>query len=277
MANATRVVMSSRKGGAGKTVVTVLLAHELAREQRRVLVLDLDPQSVGTSMRLGADISSPLSYTALDLVRGTRGREFKPQVMVPGKLDLVAGNQRDLSALEVELSQMYAESRLTMGPNPPRWILDARLARIEGAYDFVLIDTPTGFGEITTNALEAAHLVLSPIDMASADNVESVRDLEEHVAELSRKPAVYYVPNKASVRETQWQAAVRRASELCQSRLLLASTLPASTAVPQAMSAHRDVAASSSNTATLLKEAVWKLGQFVLSQGPELRAAGGAA
>ena len=278
MPNVLRIVMSSRKGGAGKTVVTVLLARELARQGARVLVLDLDPQSVGSSMRLGADITSPLNYTALDLVRGSKGREFRPQTIIPDRLDVVAGNQRDLGALEVQLAESFAESRLTRGPDARRWILDARLSNIETGYDFVLVDTPTGFGEITTNALEAAHLVLSPIDMASADNVESVRDLLDHVAELSHRPDLYFVPNKAARRETQWAEALQRAVELCGERLLLTAILPASTAVPQAMSAHRDIV-SGSNTATLLTQAVWQLGQFIISHAakPPTAAIGGGA
>lgn len=275
MPNVLRVVMSSRKGGAGKTVVTVLLARELVRQGVRVLVLDLDPQSVGSSMRLGADITSPLNYTAIDLIRGTKGREFRPQTIIPGRLDVVAGNQRDLGALEVELAESFAEARLTR-TDARRWILDSRLSNIETGYDFVLVDTPTGFGEITTSALEAAHVVLSPIDMASADNVESVRDLLEHMAELSRRPDVYFVPNKAARRETQWAEALQRAGELCGERLLLAATLPASTAVPQAMSAHRDIEGNS-NTAALLTQAVWHLGQFIISQATKPAAAVGGA
>src|SRR5512140_1819142 len=166
MTTAMRVVMAARKGGAGKTVVTVLLARELARQGARVLVLDLDPQRVGASFRLGADVSCPLPYSAVDLVLGVAngGRPFTPQIIVPGRLELVAGNQADLASLEKRLSRMYEDLRLT-SESARRAVLDVRLDDVASAYEFVLIDTPTGFGEITTNALEAAHLVLSPIDM----------------------------------------------------------------------------------------------------------------
>jgi cellulose biosynthesis protein BcsQ len=263
VASPLRVVMSSRKGGAGKTVVTVLLARELARQKAKVLVLDLDPQRVGSSIRLGADINSPINYTAVDLVLGADGRAYVPQAICPGHLDVIAGNQRDLASLERKLGAMYEELRLAMGERCRRSILDARLAGVES--DFVLIDTPTGFGEITTNALEAAHVVISPIDMQSGDNVESVQDLLEHMDDVERQPNLFFLPNKVVRRELQVTAALARASALCGSSLLAGMALPASTAVPQAMTAQRDVQATS-DTATLLKRQVSKLGKFILAR-----------
>jgi cellulose biosynthesis protein BcsQ len=262
-----RVVIGARKGGAGKTAVAALLARELVKQRARVLVLDLDPQRVGVSFRLGADVNSPLPYTAVDLVLGSRGRAFAPQVIVPGRLDLIAGNQRDLASLEMRLRELHQDRRLTLGPGARRAELDVRLKAVEVGYDFVLVDTPTGFGEITTNALEASDVVISPIDMKCADNVESVTDLLEHMEEVSRKPAIYFVPNKFVGRERQCQAALLRARALCGSQLLEAATLPECAAVPRAMTEHRDIVAGSSETAAVLTQAVWRLGQVVLGHG----------
>lgn len=275
MLGTVRVVVGARKGGAGKTVLTALLARELVRQGCRVLVLDLDPQRVGVSFRLGADVSSPLPYSPVDLVLGSRGRPFAPQTIVPGRLDLIAANQRDLASLEKRLREVHEERKLTMGPGARRAVLDSRLAIAEVGYDVVLVDTPTGFGEITTNALEAAHVVLSPIDMKSADNVESVTDLLEHMDEVSRKPVVYFLPNKFVARERQCQAALARARVLCGSRLL-ASALPECAAVPRAMTDHRDLVASS-ETAAVLSEAVWQLGQIIIGHASATAAAVGGA
>jgi cellulose biosynthesis protein BcsQ len=254
-------------------VVTVLLARELVAQGAKVLVVDLDPQKVGISIRLGADVDSPLAYTAVDLVLGSRGRAFLPQSLVNGRLDVIASNQRDLAGLERHLSVLHEERRLTMGPNPRRGVLEARLKGVESAYDFVLIDTPTGFGEITTNALEAAHLVVSPIDMKSADNVESVTDLLEHMEELSRQPPVVFVLNKWVKAEKQCRTAMARARELCGDRLLADALLPESTAVPKAMTERRDIAPTS-ETAVMLRESVWKLGQRVMQMArPDTAAA----
>lgn len=277
MASAKRVVMAARKGGAGKTVVTVLLARELARQGARVLVLDLDPQRVGTSFRLGADVSSPLHYSALDLALGVAngGRPFKTQVIVPGHLELVAANQADLGSLERRLARMYEELRL-VSSRPRRAVLDVRLDDLASGHDFVLVDTPTGFGEITTNALEAAHLVLSPIDMQSSDNVESAVDLLDHLREVVRAPPVRFLANKVRQADGQLKVSLGRARELCGDRLL-DIMLPASTAVPQAMSEKRDLRGGS-DTAVLFADRMWQLGQLVLALGQDsmpLGAAGG--
>lgn len=278
MTGTVRLVTSSRKGGAGKTVVTALLARELVSQGARVLVVDLDPQKVGVSIRLGADVNSPLNYTAVDLILGSKGRPFAPQTIIEDRLDVIASNQRDLASLERHLSVLHEERKLTMGPNPRRGVLEARLSGVEVGYDFVLVDTPTGFGEITTNALEAAHAILSPIDMKSADNVESVSDLLEHLGELSRQPPVFFIPNKWVRAETQCRTAMARARELCGDQLLADMVLPESTAVPKAMTEHRDIAPTS-DTAVMLRENLWKLGQKVSQLAPggvPARAVGGA-
>jgi hypothetical protein len=102
--------------------------------------------------------------------------------------------------------------------------------------------------------------------------VESVRDLQEHLAELPRIPQAYFLPNKAARHESQWTEALRRATALCAGRLLLRAALPESTAVPQAMSAQRDVAPVSS-TGVLVIEAVWRLGQFIIERSEQRSAA----
>jgi cellulose biosynthesis protein BcsQ len=196
---------------------------------------------------------------------------------VPGGPDVRGGrSQRDVAALEKRLREAHEERKLTMGPGARRALLDSRLAIAEVGYDFVLVDTPTGFGEITTKALEPAHLVLSPIDMKSADNVESVTDLLEHMQEVARKPVVYFVPNRYVARERQCRAGMARAQGLCGPRLSTA-VLPECTAVPQAMTEQRELVASSA-TAAALSEAVWQLGQVVIGHASDaVFTAGGAS
>jgi cellulose biosynthesis protein BcsQ len=259
--------------------VTVLLARELARQGASVLVLDLDAQRVGASFRLGADVSSPLTYTALDLALGVAsgGRPFKSQVIVPGNLELVAANQADLASLERRLGRMYEDLRL-VSSKPRRAVLDVRLDDVAAGYDYVLIDTPTGFGEVTTNALEAAHLVLSPIDMQSSDNVESARDLLDHLTEVGRAPQVRFVANKVRRGDSQLPTSLARVRELCGERFLETIMLPASTAVPQAMSEKRSLCGRG-DTAALLMHRVWQLGLLVLGEVQSVTprgAAGGA-
>ncbi len=264
----SRVVVSARKGGAGKTVVSVLLSRELAKRGYRVLAVDLDPQSVSASRLLGVDTSSPLHYTAVDLVEGAAGRPFAPESVIASGLDVVPANQRDLARLERLLGDIHEERKLTMGPNPRRAILDVRLASVELGYDFVVIDTPTAFGEVTSNALEAASVVVSPIDMKSAVNVESVADLDEHMAALSHRAQVFFVPNKFAKQESECREALARAQKVCGPRLLMPALMPQCTAVPQAMTHHRALQVSRESAAQLA-QAFWALGQVVIESATE--------
>lgn len=279
MAGTMRVALSARKGGVGKSALTVLTARELAAQGARVLVLDLDPQRMSSSIRLGADIESPLRYTAVDLVLGAKGRAFAPQAVAPG-LDVIAANQRDVAVLEHHLRELYELRRTAQGATARRAILDLRLGAVEAGYDFVVLDTPTYFGEITTNALECAHLVLSPINMKASDDVGSVLDLLEHLGELSHPVPAYFIPNFWDGRLRECKLALARARDLiAPERLLVDATLPACTAVPAAMSAHRAIEATS-DAAVVLRERVYKLGQKLLGREPglglELSPVGGA-
>jgi len=193
----TRVAIYARKGGAGKTVLTALLARELVRQASRVLVVDLDPQAVSVSTTFGIDTNHGLTYTPSDLVQGVDGLPFEPCRVVPRLLDVVPNNQEQGSLLEHVLYEFHRRVRAAAGSgsNGQRTILDVRLAALDRNYDFVLLDCPSALSEVTSNALEAADLVISPIDMKCRTNVLSVTDLLQHVAALG-SPTVKFIGNK---------------------------------------------------------------------------------
>ncbi len=259
-----RVAVFARKGGAGKTALTVLLSRELVRQGLRVLVVDLDPQVVSVSTALGVNTNAALLYTAVELVAGCEGPPFAPTSVIPGSLDLVPGNQEQVAVLEHALYEMHKRVRAAApaSARPRRAILDVRLAAVELGYDCVLLDCPTALGEVTSNALEAAHLVVSPIDMKYRANVLSVTDLLQHVRALERAPQVLFVGNKWAPRERQCRLAWGDAHRLCGSRLF-GTMLPECTAVPECMAEHRQLRVSS-DLAAQVAEAVWRLGQVVV-------------
>jgi chromosome partitioning protein len=153
--SATRVAVFARKGGAGKTALTSLLARELVRQGLRVLVVDLDPQVVSISTALGVDTNAALPYTPVELVAGPDGPPFTATSVIPGWLDLVPGNQEQVAALEHALYELHKRVRAAApaGARPRRAILDVRLAAVEPGYDCVLLDCPTALGEVTSSAL----------------------------------------------------------------------------------------------------------------------------
>jgi cellulose biosynthesis protein BcsQ len=149
------------------------------------------------------------------------------------------------------------------GARPRCAILDARLAVVERDYDCTLLDCPTALGEVTANAIEAADLILSPIDMKCRANVLSVTDLLQLVGTLDGAPEIWFVANKWVARERQCRLALADARQLCGQRLL-PTMVPECTAIAASLTEHREIRATS-ELAAQAAEAVWHLGQAVMA------------
>jgi len=144
------LAITNQKGGVGKTTTGVNLAASLAAAQRRVLLVDLDPQGNAT-MGSGVDKRN-LTATVYHVLLGTRRIAEVRVRSESGGYDLVPAN-RDLAGAEVELVGM--EHRETQ--------LKEALAAVASEYDFILIDCPPALNLLTVNGLTAAQAVLIPM------------------------------------------------------------------------------------------------------------------
>ncbi|MDX2177718.1 MAG: ParA family protein [Candidatus Sumerlaeia bacterium] len=140
--------MINQKGGVGKTTTVVSLAHGLALQGRRVLVVDLDAQG-NASLSLGAEPDSASSAALLE-------PEAAPPPPSPSAVEAVSlyGGGGDLVA---------ADFRLVLLPEGRHQVLKRALDAVEGAFDNIIIDAPPSLGMTTLNILHAADNIVIPV------------------------------------------------------------------------------------------------------------------
>lgn len=144
------LAVSNQKGGVGKTTTAVNLATAMAAVDKKVLVIDLDPQG-NASTSLGIDHKHRAVNTYHLLVGEAKLADAVAPTSVPNLFVIPSGV--DLAAAELELVDVeHRHARLKMA-----------LAEQGREYDFILIDCPPSLGLLTLNALVAAHAVMVPL------------------------------------------------------------------------------------------------------------------
>ena len=144
------IAIANQKGGVGKTTTSVNLASALAVLEKKVLLIDADPQANATSgLGINVDEKKAGTYELLEHTAAVEDTIVKTSVphldLIPSHIDLVA--------IEIEL----------VDKNQREFMLKKALEKVISNYDFVIIDCAPSLGLITLNALTAANSVIIPI------------------------------------------------------------------------------------------------------------------
>jgi chromosome partitioning protein len=172
------ISVSNQKGGVGKTVTCVNLGIGLAREGKKVLLIDADPQG-SLTISLGFQEPDKLEYSlATVLMKIINDEPFNAQdgiIHHEEGVDILPGNI-ELSGLEVSLIGVISRES----------ILREYVEQVKKEYDYIIIDCMPSLGMLTINALSCADSVLIPVQAAYLP-VKGLQQLIKTIGRVKRQ------------------------------------------------------------------------------------------
>lgn len=144
------ISIANQKGGVGKTTTAVNIAASLAALEKKVLLMDLDPQANATA-GLGID-SKDQEYSSYDILVN---EEMIDDIIVDTDLDYLKLVPSHIDLVGAEIEMISRKNRETQLKN--------KFELLKAEFDYIIIDCPPSLGLLTLNALTASNSVLIPV------------------------------------------------------------------------------------------------------------------
>ena len=144
------IAIANQKGGVGKTTTSVNLAASLGALEKKVLLIDADPQANATS-GLGIDVDA-VEIGSYQILEHTK----------PAKDAIVSSNAPNVDVMPAHIDLVAIEIEL-VDKEEREYMLKKAISELKSKYDYILIDCAPSLGLLTLNALTAADAVIIPI------------------------------------------------------------------------------------------------------------------
>lgn len=170
---AIKITLGNAKGGVGKTIVTNLLAHQLAEKKYKVLIVDIDPQGNTTSLFERKYYSKDYDFPTL--YDGLQKEDLKSIIQMPTE---------DLHFIASSLDTVNLSKVLT--PKNKVMYLKKYIEKIEEDYDFIFYDVPpTTYSDFLNNALGASDyfIIITETSNHSFDGISKFYDAANQIHE----------------------------------------------------------------------------------------------
>jgi len=247
------IAITNQKGGCGKTTIAINLAACLAREGKRTLLVDMDPQG-----HCGLGLAVPEEQIELSIADVLLGTETGVQVELNRVIWQIATNF-DLAPSRIDLAAF--EQRMA-GRDQRDLRLAEALASVADQYDFVVVDCPPHVGLLTFNALRAADAALVPVETGyfclqsvgkQIETIEQIRRQADHQLMVRVVANQYDVRTKLG-REVLSELRKRHGQLLCRSFINFNTKLKEAASLGQAITEYDPASAGMRDFSKLARE-----------------------